>query len=312
MNEEELIVNWWDLPDSLQLKLKNPLPELSKDRTLVTVRKCKRYADYGEITNLVMGIKHHIRSSKHLKLKFPLVFNSELYAKLYALMLSEGSFNTEFSLNLPEDFFHKMFFECIKGLLSVDVANKIMYDYNSGFKRSRAPAQVRYMIPLPVSVPALIKNNKSLAKSYLRVAFEAEGSPILDIASHKRYIKLTRYTSVDDCVKVDLLPLAKRVFKGKLKQFNPEVCVAIESKPPVLLLDEQKMLQKHFNIESKLYFEAVRNNHTGFRAGKITARWVLIIYAFLRWTGLIKRVFMQEHLLGEYLSLPIKFILNIF
>ena len=40
--------------------------------------------------------------------------------------------------------------------------------------------------------------------------------------------------------------------------------------------------------------------------------WVLIIYAFLRWTGLIKRVFMQEHLLGEYLSLPIKFILSIF
>jgi len=40
--------------------------------------------------------------------------------------------------------------------------------------------------------------------------------------------------------------------------------------------------------------------------------WVLIIYAFLRWTGLIKRVIMQEHLLGEYLSLPIKFILSIF
>ena len=40
--------------------------------------------------------------------------------------------------------------------------------------------------------------------------------------------------------------------------------------------------------------------------------WVLIIYAFLRWTGLIKRVFMQEHLLGEYLSMPIKFILSIF
>ena len=40
--------------------------------------------------------------------------------------------------------------------------------------------------------------------------------------------------------------------------------------------------------------------------------WVLIIYAFLRSTGLIKRVFLQEHLLGEYLSIPIKFILNFF
>ena len=38
----------------------------------------------------------------------------------------------------------------------------------------------------------------------------------------------------------------------------------------------------------------------------------LIIYAILRATGLIKRFTLQEHLLGEYLSLPIKFILNFF
>ena len=38
--------------------------------------------------------------------------------------------------------------------------------------------------------------------------------------------------------------------------------------------------------------------------------WVLIIYAILRSTGLIKRFALQEHLLGEYLSLPIKFILT--
>ena len=40
--------------------------------------------------------------------------------------------------------------------------------------------------------------------------------------------------------------------------------------------------------------------------------WFLIIYALLRATGLIKRFPLQEHLLGDYLSLPIKFILNIF
>ena len=40
--------------------------------------------------------------------------------------------------------------------------------------------------------------------------------------------------------------------------------------------------------------------------------WALIIYAFLRATGLIKRLVLQEHLLGEYLSLPIKFILSLF
>ncbi len=40
--------------------------------------------------------------------------------------------------------------------------------------------------------------------------------------------------------------------------------------------------------------------------------WALIIYALLRATGLIKRIVLQEHLLGEYLSLPIKFILSFF
>ena len=40
--------------------------------------------------------------------------------------------------------------------------------------------------------------------------------------------------------------------------------------------------------------------------------WALVIYAILRVTGLIKRFALQEHLLGEYLSIPIKFILNLF
>ena len=40
--------------------------------------------------------------------------------------------------------------------------------------------------------------------------------------------------------------------------------------------------------------------------------WALIIYALLRATGLIKRFALQEHLLGEYLSFPIKYILSIF
>ena len=40
--------------------------------------------------------------------------------------------------------------------------------------------------------------------------------------------------------------------------------------------------------------------------------WALVIYAILRVTGLIKRFVLQEHLLGEYLSIPIKFILSLF
>ena len=40
--------------------------------------------------------------------------------------------------------------------------------------------------------------------------------------------------------------------------------------------------------------------------------WILIIYAFFRWTGLINRAILQEHLLGKYLEIPIKAILNFF
>ena len=40
--------------------------------------------------------------------------------------------------------------------------------------------------------------------------------------------------------------------------------------------------------------------------------WALLIYAILRATGLIKRFALQEHLLGEYLLIPIKFILSFF
>ena len=38
--------------------------------------------------------------------------------------------------------------------------------------------------------------------------------------------------------------------------------------------------------------------------------WILIIYAFFRITGLIKRIPLQEHGLGYYLSAPIKLILS--
>ena len=40
--------------------------------------------------------------------------------------------------------------------------------------------------------------------------------------------------------------------------------------------------------------------------------WLLIFYAILRITNLIKRMPMQEHGLGYYLSLPIEFILNFY
>ena len=40
--------------------------------------------------------------------------------------------------------------------------------------------------------------------------------------------------------------------------------------------------------------------------------WILLIYTLFRWSGLINRTILQEHLLGKYLELPIKAILSFF
>ncbi len=40
--------------------------------------------------------------------------------------------------------------------------------------------------------------------------------------------------------------------------------------------------------------------------------WILIFYCLFRVTGLIKRIPLQEHGLGYYLSMPIEYILKFF
>ena len=40
--------------------------------------------------------------------------------------------------------------------------------------------------------------------------------------------------------------------------------------------------------------------------------WILILYAIFRYTGLIKRIPLQEHGLGYYLSFPVEFIIKFF
>ena len=53
----------------------------------------------------------------------------------------------------------------------------------------------------------------------------------------------------------------------------------IEKYPPKTLLGESILLKKHFNINNTITLEAIKKNKTSLRAGKITARWVLLIYA---------------------------------
>ena len=53
----------------------------------------------------------------------------------------------------------------------------------------------------------------------------------------------------------------------------------IKDKPPITLLGEHIILKKHFGINNTIRLEAIRHNKTSNGKGKITARWVLLIYA---------------------------------
>lgn len=272
-------LDWWDLPDSVNLSLNRFPKDVKKLGNFVTVRRLKNSNQKENITKNITHIKKETFGNKRFKIKFPILLNNKEYACLYALMISEGSHRTEFSLNVPEEEFHLLFKDCIKNLISEDAMNFIKCDYNKGVLRSRSPARVRYLIPIPPKIPFIILNNKDLARDYLKIAFEAEGSPIFNKKQHKRYIKLSRYVDITSFITKENLPLKKRLYWGTIKKEYPVLFERIKNYPPKILEGEQILLKIHFDIDSKLQLEAIRNNKTGLRCGKIAARWVLLIYA---------------------------------
>lgn len=101
----------------------------------------------------------------------------------------------------------------------------------------------------------------------------------MDKKRYKRYIKLSRYTDITNHVRAENIPLQKRIFISEIKSEYPYLYNLIKGKPPIYLKNEQTLLKKHFNIDSTLKLEAIRKNLVDNRCGKITARWVLFIYA---------------------------------
>ncbi|MFH1276643.1 MAG: hypothetical protein ABIH82_06040 [Candidatus Woesearchaeota archaeon] len=273
-------INWFDLPESSQLLLM-VIPEIIKNvgkSNFITIKKLKKYFNKSQSLNkTIIGIKKYMSGNEVLRVNFPINLNSKNYAKLYSLMVSEGSTHTEFSLHVPEEHFHQMFKDTIKNLISVDFSSDIRVKKNKGFLRSRAPAKIRHLIPCQEHIPLIILKNKDFAREYLNVAFDAEGSAIFD-GKHKRYIKLSRYVDITNFVKENL-PLQKRIYKTKIKEIYPELFDKIKHRPPKTLLGESILLKEHFGIENKIELEAIKRNKTSLRAGQITARWVLFIYA---------------------------------
>lgn len=292
-------IMWWKISKNIKLKVNNLPNEIKRLGNFITVKRLKLYNNKEKITNKIIGIKRSMMGNEMFEIKFPINLIKKEYAQLYALMVSEGSYNTEFSLNVPEDFFHSLFKQCIKNLISKECSNLIKKDYNKDFLRSRAPSIIRKIIPIPDHIPYIILNNKKLARGYLKVAFEAEGSPIFDKKQYKRYIKLSRYNDITCFVSEERLPLKKRIYVGAIKDKYPRLYEKIKNHPPKILEGEQILLKYHFGIDSKIVLEAIRKNKTDLRAGKITARWVLFIYAnninkFINQIGFISKNKLQK------------------
>ncbi len=287
-------VDWWNLPDYIKLKLDKFPTDIKRRGNFITVKRLRQSKNRKSIAKNIISIKTQMTGTKSFKINFPIALNNKAYTMLYALMTSEGSYRTEFSLNVPEREFHILFKECIRNLLSEEATNLIKSDYNKDFLRSRAPAICRYLIPMPSQIPSLVLKDKNLAREYLKVAFEAEGSPILNKKQHKRYIKISRYVDITPFVSNEKIPLKKRIFISELKEKYSKLFEKIKNHPPKLLSGEQILLKHYFDVDSKLALEAIRKNKTNLRCGKITTRWTLIIYAdninrFIKMIGFISK-----------------------
>jgi hypothetical protein len=266
-------INWFDLPKTMYMLIN--LKDTNRNR-IVSIKKL--YSIFGKKISLNKMIKGTLISSKKgiLKMNYPIKINQMAYFKIYALMLSEGTFKTEFSLNVPEKEFHEMFEKNLKRLISREII--IKKDLNKNFERSRAPTIIRHILPLQNHLPLLLFKNKEFAREYLKIAFEAEGCPIYNLKKSKKYIKLSRNSDVSDIFDQKDLPKEKRLFINEIKnKFSKEYLKIIEH-PDELILGEYLLLKSMFNIESSLKLECIRLNKLGNRKGKISAKWVLYIY----------------------------------
>jgi hypothetical protein len=191
-------------------------------------------------------------------------------------MISEGSYRTEFSLNVPEKEFHQIFKESLKTLISKKIL--IKKDFNNNHERSRAPTITRYLLPFPNHLPLVLFKNKDFAREYLRIAFESEGGPIFDLSMSKKYIKMSRSNSVANLFPNHNLIEGKRLFVKEIKKYYLKQYELMIRNPDDLILGEHILLKYWFGIDSVLKLESIRLNKLGNRKGKISAKWVLYIY----------------------------------
>ena len=267
-------VNWFDLPISCYILINEKNEKKQKVRSIRTL--IEGIGNDKNLNESVTGIRISMKKGI-LNLKFPISISQMEYIRLYSLMVSEGSFKTEFSLNVPEKDFHQIFKNSLKKLISKNI--QIKKDFCSNHERSRAPTITRYLLPFPNHLPLTLFKNKDFAREYLRIAFEAEGSPIFNLKRHKKYIKTSRNNSVTNLFHSHNLMEGKIVFISEIKKYYPKQYEQIIKNPDDLILGEHLLLKYWFDIDSTLKLENIRLNKIGNRKGKISSKWVLYIYS---------------------------------
>ncbi|MEK6972649.1 MAG: hypothetical protein AABW72_01235 [archaeon] len=271
--------NWWNLPKGTLLEVV-PFPKKIK-RARDRIKLGRLLTEFGKNKSIEKKIRSiSIKKNNKVKISFPIKLDNSDYVRLYSLMVSEGSTRTEFSIHCPEKEFHRIFKKSLINLLGKSFGQKIICKENKGFARSRAPTNVRFLIPISEHIPRIILKKKEFAKEYLRIAFDAEGSPILNRKQNKRYIKLSRSVDISELINEKLkYKESERIYIAKLKQDYPNIYSKLITYAPITLIGEHLLLKHYFNIQSKLTFEALRINKTSIRRGFYSARWTLLIYA---------------------------------
>lgn len=285
-------IHFWDLPSNTLLGFNKTPKRVDLRGKWITKRKILEQVGKDDITEKsITELVLHKSLNRSVKIGFPIQLSNIHYTKLFALMSSEGSAKTEFALHVPEKEFHEIFEQEIIHLLGQNIKPHIKKHKWKGVHRSRAPAVIRYLIPIYKFIPGIIMENKEFSRRYLRIAFEAEGSPIY--SGNKRYISLKRNIGLRESIQKKVkYPAEKRIYFKKLEKDYPDIAKEIKNNPPKLLLGEFLMLKEYFKLRPKIEVEAIRINKTDNRFGKVSARWALYLYAedvnkFIREVGFI-------------------------
>lgn len=283
MNYEEYLkiapcktrIHYWDLPENVSVGFRSIPRRMKIKRNVITIRKLiKKVGKNDDIEKEINFI-----GKRKIKIKLPVNLNNINYVRLYALMITEGSTKTQFNIHVPEREFHELFRKSLINIFGRQIEEFIICKEQKGIPRSKAPSIIRFLLPTPNVIPKIIFQNKRFSREYLRIVFEAEGSPIF--VGNKRYISLKRNSDTKPLLNENLnYPIGKRIYFKQLIKDHPLFAQKIKENPDKLTIGEKILLKEYFDINTTILPECIRINKTDFRCGgKISIKWDIYIYA---------------------------------